>query len=197
MASAPTWAGPIVVLVGAPGAGKTTVGSLLAARLGVPFHDADADVEATAGMSVSDIFIEQGEDTFRELERAAVAAALVDHSGVLAVGGGAVLDPATRAALRGHRVVHLEVGVSDAARRVGLSRDRPLLVEGPRTKIAAMLRVRAPLYAEVATAAVATNGRTPEEVVDMVEKLVRPASTGPGPQPADGGPSQPVAEVGP
>ncbi|MGF7238179.1 MAG: shikimate kinase [Frankia sp.] len=187
---------PVVVLVGPPGAGKTTVGSLLADRLGVPFRDTDADVETTAGMTVADIFIEQGEDRFRELERAAVAAALDSHPGVLAVGGGAVLDPTTRAALRGHRVVHLAVGVSDATRRVGLGRDRPLLVEGPRTKIAAMLRARAPLYAEVATSAVDTNGRTPEEVVDMVETLVEPGPTGTGLEPADDSGRQSVAEVG-
>jgi shikimate kinase len=172
---------PVVVLVGPPGAGKTTVGSLLAARLGVPLRDADADVEAAAGMTVADIFIEHGEERFRALERAAVVAALEGHSGVLAVGGGAILDPATRTDLRGHRVVHLDVGVTDATRRVGLARDRPLLVEGPRAKIAQMLRARAPLYAEVATAAVDTSGRTPEEVTQMIEDLLaEPVATGAG-----------------
>ena len=78
--------GPVAVLVGAPGAGKTTVGRLLAQRLGVTFRDTDEDIEATAGMPVSDIFVESGEETFRELERAAVRRALAEHDGVLALG---------------------------------------------------------------------------------------------------------------
>nr|WP_131747618.1 shikimate kinase [Frankia sp. Cppng1_Ct_nod] len=163
---------PIVVLVGPPGAGKTTIGQLLARRCGAGFRDTDGDVEVHAGMSVADVFVERGEDYFRALERDAVARALAEHDGVLALGGGAVLDPATRALLRGHTVVHLDVGISDAVKRVGLARDRPLLVEAPRTKMAAMLRARAPLYAEVASAVVSTAGRTPEEVVELVEKLV-------------------------
>jgi shikimate kinase len=159
---------PRVVLVGPPGAGKTTVGRLVADRLGLPFRDTDADVEAAAGSSVADIFVDHGEEQFRALERAAVAAALAGHDGVLAVGGGAVLAAETRTALRGHRVVHLDVGIADAARRVGLARDRPLLLEAPRTRLAALLRDRAPLYAEVATAVVATSGRTPQQVADDV-----------------------------
>jgi shikimate kinase len=163
---------PAAVLVGAPGAGKTTVGRLLAQRLATGFRDTDTDVEERTGMSVADIFLDHGEDAFRALERDAVAAALAEHDGVLALGGGAVLDPATRISLRGHRVVHLDVGVGDAVTRVGLARGRPLLVEAPRSRLAAMLRARAPLYAEVAAAVVDTTGRTPEEVVDMIEKLV-------------------------
>lgn len=164
-ASAPA---PVVVLVGPPGAGKSTVGRLLAERLGVGFRDTDGDVEAIAGTSVADVFVERGEEQFRALERAAVARALDEHAGVLAVGGGAVLDPSVRARLRGRTVVHLDVGVADAARRVGLARDRPLLVEAPRTRLAAMLRERAPLYAEVATTVVDTRGRTAAEVADAV-----------------------------
>lgn len=167
---------PRAVLVGPPGAGKTTVGQLLADRWGVTFRDTDADVEQTAGMSVSDIFVTEGEDRFRELERAAVAAALASHDGVLALGGGAVLAPATRAALAGHTVVHLNVGSSDAAKRVGLARDRPLLIEAPRTRLAAMLRERAPLYAEVATIVVDTSGRTPEDVAESVADAIEKVS---------------------
>jgi shikimate kinase len=159
---------PKAVLVGPPGAGKTTVGELLAARLGVTLRDTDADIEAALGMSVADIFIEKGEDAFRAAERAAVAAALAEHPGVLALGGGAVIDPASRAALGGHTVVYLEVDVSDAARRVGLARDRPLLIEAPRARLAALLRERRPLYKEVAAVVVDTSGRTPEEVAEDV-----------------------------
>jgi shikimate kinase len=159
---------PVAVLVGAPGAGKTTVGQLLAERLGVTLRDTDADVEAATGMVVADIFIEKGEDAFRAAEQAAVAAALAEHPGVLALGGGAVLAPATRAALAGHVVVYLEVELADAARRVGLARDRPLLIEAPRARLAALLRERRPLYEEVATLVVATTGRAPADVVDEI-----------------------------
>jgi shikimate kinase len=167
---------PVVVLVGAPGSGKTTVGRLLADRWGVPFRDTDADVEFSVGMSVADVFISRGEEFFRAAESAAVAAALTGHPGVLALGGGAVLDQATRTALRGHTVVHLEVGVSDALRRVGLARDRPLLVEAPRARLAALLKARRPLYAEVATLVVDTAGRPLAAVADAVAAAVRPAA---------------------
>jgi shikimate kinase len=160
--------GPVVVLVGAPGAGKTTVGRLLADRLGVGFRDTDEDVELIAGMPVSDIFIESGEPAFREFERQAVRRALTEHDGVLALGGGAVLDAGTRALLRDHPVVHLTVSSPAAAKRVGLARDRPLLVGAPRAQLAALLKARTPLYEEVARAVVGTEDRTPEDVADAV-----------------------------
>ena len=159
---------PRAVLVGAPGAGKTTVGRLLAGRLGVAFRDTDADVEHAAGKTVAEVFIDDGEDRFRVLERAAVATALAEHDGVLSLGGGAVLAPQTRALLRGHEVVLLEVGLSAAAQRVGLSRDRPVLALNPRAQLRSLLEARLPLYREVATTRVETDGRTPEEVADEV-----------------------------
>lgn len=160
--------GPAVVLVGAPGAGKTAVGTRLAARLGLPFRDTDADVEVSVGMSVSDIFLDRGEEFFRAAEHAAVLAALAEHRGVLALGGGAILDAGTRVALAGHRVVFLDVSSAEAAKRVGLARDRPLLVEAPRTRLAALLKARRPLYAEVATLTVDTAAHQVDDVVDLV-----------------------------
>jgi shikimate kinase len=160
---------PVLVLVGPPGAGKSTVGRLVADRLSVPFRDTDQDVEQTAGESVSEIFVTRGEAAFRELERGAVHNALVEHDGVLALGGGAVLDDATRSALTGHRVVYLEVDVSDATSRVGLNRDRPLLLGNPRGQLRELLAQRRPLYQAVATITVTTDGRTPEQVADAVE----------------------------
>jgi shikimate kinase len=158
----------VLVLVGPPGAGKTTVGRALAERLGVPFRDTDHDVEAVAGKPIAEIFYDDGEERFRALERAAVKVALEEHEGVLCLGGGAVLSSETRALLKGHRVVLLLVGLADAAKRVGLSRDRPVLALNPRASLHTLLEERMPLYREVATQTVETDGKTVADVVDEV-----------------------------
>jgi shikimate kinase len=159
---------PVAILVGAPGAGKTTVGELVAARLGVPFRDTDADIVATAGKPVSEIFVDDGEETFRALEREAVASALTSFDGVLALGGGAVLAEETRQRLRGHTVVHLGVELSDAMSRVGMGAGRPLLELNPRATMRYLLELRRPLYEEVATLTVRTDARDPEEIADEI-----------------------------
>ena len=171
---------PRVVLVGPMGAGKTTVADLLGDRWGLAVRDTDRDVEAVAGKAISDIFVDDGEPRFRELERTAVVAALTAHPGILALGGGAVLDPDTRASLRGHRVVFLEVGVSDAVKRVGLGVTRPLLVGNMRARIRALLDERLPVYREVASITVGTDGRTPTDVADEVLRLVEDAELASG-----------------
>lgn len=163
---------PAVVLVGAPGSGKSTVGAIVAGSLGLEFRDTDSDVEATAGMPISDIFVEEGEPRFRELEAQAVRAALDGFDGVLALGGGAILDVDTRAALHGHLVVLLDVAVDDAARRVGLNQARPLLLGNPRANWVRLMNERRPLYDEVATDVVTTDARTPEEVAADVVRIV-------------------------
>lgn len=159
---------PVCVLIGAMGAGKTTVGELVAARLGVDVLDSDQLVEDRAGKSVSDIFVEDGEATFRELERDAVAWALSHHAGVLSLGGGAVLDPATQALLAAHRVVFLRVGLAEAVKRVGLGVGRPLLLGNVRSRIKQILDERAPVYQGVARVTVDTDDRTAEEVAAEV-----------------------------
>ena len=167
---------PVAVLVGPPGAGKTTVGRLLAERLGVAFRDTDADVVRVAGKSVAEVFIDDGEATFRNLERAAVATALADHTGVLSLGGGAVLDPGTRALLRTHRTVLLQVDLSNASGRVGMNRDRPVLALNPRAQLKRLLDERMPLYLEVATLTVDTNRCTARQVADEVAALLGSAA---------------------
>ena len=166
---------PRVVLVGPMGAGKTTVAGLLAQRWGVAVRDTDHDVEASAGREISEIFVDDGEAAFRELERAAVATALAEHDGVLALGGGAVLDPATREQLAGQTVVFLRVGLSDAVKRVGLGVGRPLLLGNVRARIKALLDERTPVYEAVATHTVTTDARSPEEVADEVVALLEEA----------------------
>jgi shikimate kinase len=167
-----TSARPMAVLVGPMGAGKSTVGAELAVRWGVELRDTDADVEALAGKPVSEIFVDDGEAAFRALERTAVARALAEHAGVVAVGGGAVMAEETRSALAGHRVVFLDVGLSDAASRVGLGTTRPLLLGNVRAQLKALLDARRPLYEEVATVHVHTDGRSVAEVADEVEKAL-------------------------
>jgi len=162
-----------VVLIGPPGAGKTTVGTALAARLGVTFTDTDAVVEAAAGKPVADIFITDGEPEFRRLERDAVAAALDTRDGVIGLGGGAVMDEQTQERLAGQRVVYLETGFTELARRVGLDRARPLLIgTNPRAQLKALLDQRLPVYDSLAWLTVGTDGRAPEEVAAEIAAAV-------------------------
>ncbi|MEU6121883.1 shikimate kinase [Streptomyces sp. NPDC047123] len=160
--------GPKIVLVGPMGVGKTTVGELLAERLGTSFRDTDADIVTAQGREISDIFVDEGEPYFRDLERAAVAAALTGHDGVLALGGGAILDGTTRALLAEHPVVCLAMDVEEAVRRTGLNQARPLLAVNPRKQWRELMEARRPLYAEVARVVVTTDDRTPDEVAQAI-----------------------------
>ncbi|WP_375003347.1 shikimate kinase [Aeromicrobium sp. CTD01-1L150] len=159
---------PVVVLVGPPGAGKTTIAEELGRRLGVPVRDTDADVEQQVGTSVQDLFVQQGEAYFRELEAEAVRVALQEHEGVLALGGGAVTSPAVREALAGHRVVFLDVGLTEAAGRIGFGASRPLLLGNVRATLKALMDERRPLYEEVSVLTVPTDTLTPDEVAGAV-----------------------------
>ncbi|MEU2127562.1 3-dehydroquinate synthase [Streptomyces sp. NPDC018352] len=160
--------GPLVVLVGPMGVGKSTVGELLADRLGTGYRDTDADVVATAGKPIPEIFYDEGEEHFRELERRAVHTAVAEHTGVLSLGGGAVLDATTRELLAGRPVVYLSMEVEEAVKRVGLNAARPLLAVNPRRQWRELMDARRHLYTEVARVTVATDERTPEEVAQAV-----------------------------
>jgi shikimate kinase len=163
---------PKVVLIGPMGAGKTTVASLLADAWGVTARDTDADIEASEGREISEIFVDSGEAHFRALEAAAVAEALTSHEGVLSLGGGAVLDPATRELLAGNTVVFLRVGLSEAVKRVGLGVGRPLLLGNVRARIKALLDERTPIYEAAATLVVDTDGRAPEDVAAEIQEFL-------------------------
>ena len=170
--------GPAVVLIGPPGSGKTTVGRALAMLLGVELCDTDQAIEVQQGRSVSDIFLDEGESRFRELEQVEVASALASHTGVLSLGGGAVMDPATAAALAGHPVVFLDVGIADAAKRVGFNNARPLLAVNPRAQWIAMMETRRPTYERLATFTVLGTGRTPQDIAAEIAQRLDHAVSG-------------------
>ncbi|WP_220214753.1 iron-containing alcohol dehydrogenase, partial [Streptomyces shenzhenensis] len=171
------------------GVGKSTVGQLLAERLGVGYRDTDEDIVAAEGRTVADIFVAEGEPVFREIEKRAVRVALAEHEGVLALGGGAILDAETRGLLAGRRVLYLSMDVEEAVRRTGLNAARPLLAINPRKQWRELMEARRHLYEEVATAVVATDGRTPEEVtqaaLDALELTTSPGGQPPEPRPED------------
>jgi shikimate kinase len=163
---------PVAVLVGPPGAGKTTVGRALSRRLGVPLHDTDEAIEQAAGRSISDIFVDDGEPAFRDLERVEVTRALLEEPGIVALGGGAVMDALTEAALDGHLVVFLDVAIADASKRIGFDRSRPLLSVNPRASWVAMMNARRPTYERVATHRVDTAGRAPGDIAEEIAGLL-------------------------
>ncbi|HWI34446.1 MAG TPA: shikimate kinase [Lapillicoccus sp.] len=159
---------PVAVVIGPPGSGKTVTGLALAALLGVPFHDTDEAIVRQTGRSIADIFVEDGEAAFRALERVEMARALAEERGVVAVGGGAPVQPGAAELLEGHTVVFLDVGIADAAKRIGFDQSRPLLAVNPRGSWVAMMAVRRPTYEAVATLRADTAGRTPEDVAAEV-----------------------------
>jgi shikimate kinase len=163
---------PRLVLVGPPGAGKSTVGEQVARRLGLELHDTDAAIVQAQGRSISDIFVDDGEAAFRALERAEVLSALGRPEVVLSLGGGAVMDPEVQAALSGHTVVFLDVSIADAAGRVGFDASRPMLVVNPRASWMRLMQARRPVYEALATWRVDTAGRTPQQVADEVVGLL-------------------------
>jgi shikimate kinase len=171
---------PVAVVIGPPGSGKTVTGRALADLLGAPFHDTDEAIVRGAGRSISDIFIEDGEAAFRALERAEVVRALAEERGVVALGGGAPVQPGAADVLAGHTVVFLDVGIADASKRIGFDQSRPLLAVNPRASWVAMMNVRRPLYEAVATVRADTAGRTPEEVATEIAGLIAVREPGPG-----------------
>ncbi|MFE1102679.1 shikimate kinase [Nocardiopsis alba] len=160
------------MLIGSPGSGKSTVGEALAHRLGADLLCTDTEIERRAGKPIGDIFIEDGEEGFRALEREVVAEGLRSWEGVIAVGGGAILDEDTRKDLADHHVVYLQVEFGEAAKRVGMDVARPLLAGNPRTRLRKLLNERLPIYEALASVTVPTTEYHPEEIVDsIVESL--------------------------
>lgn len=161
--------GPRVVLIGPPGAGKTTIGRKLARELGVELYDTDTGIEETTGRSIPEIFAADGEPGFRRLEEDVVGRALRTEQGVVSLGGGAVLSESTRALLRECTVVYLEISIAEGLRRTGATNTRPLLGgDDPDANYREIMRIRRPLYREVASVRVRTDGRSPGRVVRAI-----------------------------
>lgn len=165
-----------VVLIGPPGAGKSAAGPPLAHALGTTFRDTDSDVEAAAGKPVPDIFLEDGEDAFRDLERVAATKALEEHDGVLALGSGAVLDTAVRENLAGRTVVYLAADFTTVAKRAGLDRPRVVLPGNPRGRLRALLDERRAVYESLATITVQADDAADadELAAEIVRRLGEP-----------------------
>lgn len=172
---------PRAVLVGPPGAGKSTIGRRLARALDVDVYDTDVAIEHEAGRTIPDIFAQDGEPVFRELEEDVIRRALVEQDGVVSLGGGAVLSESTRRRLAGHTVIYLEISVAEGLKRTGANNSRPLLSGGDaRQKYRELMRRRRPLYREVATIRMRTDGRSPARVVQrLLVKLGVPATPEP------------------
>ncbi|MGA0003163.1 MAG: shikimate kinase [Candidatus Nanopelagicales bacterium] len=161
-----------IVLVGVPGAGKTTVGKLLAKKLGIDFFDSDQVIESRAGKSVADIFTQDGEPAFRKLEHDVIVELLDSSNAVVALGGGSLGNDETRARVKGATAVWLVAGLAQAVDRVGMNRNRPLLLGNVRGQLADLMAAREPLYKEVAAVAVDTSKLIPSEVVaEIVSEL--------------------------
>jgi shikimate kinase len=178
---------PLVVLIGPPGAGKSAVGPLVADLLGVPFRDTDSDVAQAAGKPVGDIFVEDGEERFRELERAAVTSALGGQAAgtaggeVLAVGSGAVSDEGVRQLLAGLPVVYLSASFGTLVKRIGMDRPRVVVPGNPRGRLRAMLNERLPLYQGLAAVTVETDDLDLDELAAQIAAAIT-ATGAAGPQ---------------
>lgn len=158
-----------LILIGPPGAGKSTIGKLLAKELGLSFTDTDAEIERSSGRKISEIFLEDGELVFREIEKRIVLSVLADGSEVIALGGGAILDSEVYESLLSEpSVIYLKVSISNAAPRVGFNAERPLLMTNPRQQWLKLFEARRAKYEALAKFGISTDNRKPKEVVNEI-----------------------------
>lgn len=161
---------PRIILIGPMGAGKSTVGATLAEQLNLSFRDTDQMIVAQSGREIADIFIEEGEDAFRSLEKIILRTALLEDESVLSLGGGACINIDAQSALRasGSFLVYLKISLSTVSSRVGFNRDRPLLLGSPRAQWQTLMNERAPIYEALATYTVDVDGKSVDEITSEI-----------------------------
>lgn len=166
---------PRVILIGPMGSGKTTIGQLLASKLGISFRDTDHVIEEKSGKSVSDIFLEDGEDAFRILEKKVLREELLTDNTVLALGGGAPISVDAQSALRAiaSPVVYLDISLATVAPRIGFNRDRPLLLHNPRGQWQTLMEARRPIYESIADTVIDVNDKTESEILDLILDVMK------------------------
>ena len=161
---------PKVILIGPMGSGKTTIGSLLAEKLGLNFRDTDHLIEEQEEKTVSQIFLDQGEDAFRAIEKRVLREELLTDGTVLSLGGGAPISIDARSALRAiaSHIIFLDISLSTVAPRIGFNRDRPLLLNNPRGQWQTLMEARRPIYEAIADATINVDDKSEEEIVTIV-----------------------------
>lgn len=166
---------PRVILIGPMGSGKTTIGELLATQWNIPFRDTDHVIEELSGKSVSDIFLEDGEDEFRILEKKVLRQELLSDETVLALGGGAPISIDAQSALRAiaSPVIYLDISLATVAPRIGFNRDRPLLLHNPRGQWQTLMEARRPIYEAIADTIIDVNDKSESEIVSQILEVVK------------------------
>jgi shikimate kinase len=166
---------PRVILIGPMGSGKTTIGQLVASKLGIAFRDTDHVIEGRAGKSVSDIFLEDGEDEFRILEKKVLRDELLSDDTVLALGGGAPISVDAQSALRAiaSPVIYLDISLATVAPRIGFNRDRPLLLHNPRGQWQTLMEARRPIYESIADSVIDVNDKSGSEIVTLILEVLK------------------------
>jgi shikimate kinase len=160
---------PKVILIGPMGSGKTTIGSLLAEKLGLNFRDTDHLIEEQEEKTVSQIFLDQGEDAFRVIEKRVLREELLTDGTVLSLGGGAPISIDAQSALRAisSHIIFLDISLSTVAPRIGFNRDRPLLLNNPRGQWQTLMEARRPIYEAIADATINVDDKSEEEIVTI------------------------------